>query len=302
MKKTALIMLAALMLAAPAAVRANDEGNTAPPSLEGSQLPKSIESSPAVLENAMTVRMDHLLNYQNAHKKGSSGGMTRGTFQQFDLTQKESMVFTGMMWYDVKSTTADLIYYSENWSDDDKELAREFITESLTSLREGMATDLGAPLDGLVFLKDAADFTENASLKPEDLPAFETVIDKASDSLGAFITEEFGKPSMDLIEYGHWLEDIYTSLDSLKTAESNGVPEEQITEGLKYVATQVADSAAYYPIINDDARIANAVKRAMTDILNMENIDKDTMPDLTEKITIIFTAVVNGSFEKEKTS
>ena len=163
---------------------------------------------------------------------------------------------------------------------------------------------MGARLDDVRFLTDAAEFAESMKMDSESLATLEVVAQETESALSKFVSEEFGLPFLDYLDYGFWIADTYTMLDIVNSADTLGLPDDAKKKAISYLSQTAAKAAAFTSAVVDDALVVNAVKRSMSSIIDIANsdLDDDAVADLTYEVKVIISAVMGGAFEKERTT
>lgn len=298
-----LFFVSALLLAfdqaTPSQAAPNGERTVA---IERTLPPGAVTSLPAVRGRVLDNRFDTMIAYQSTLHDDSMA--VRGEFKELDLTPREAVVYIGLLWYDMSSTVNDLVYYSSDWPESDKLVAADFLIESLYTLRDGLVQDMGAMLEDVRFLTDAAEFAESMKMDSESLATLEVVARETESALSKFVSEEFGLPFLDYLDYGFWIADTYTTLDIVNSADTLGLPDDARKQAVSYLSQTAAKAAAFSSAVVDDALVVNAVKRSMSSIIDIVNrdLDDDAVAALTYEIKVIVSAVMGGAFEKERTT
>lgn len=295
--------MAGLLFSLGQAARAEDVpagGRTV--NIERTLPPGEVTSLPKVRGHILDNRFDTMIEYQSTLHDDSM--IMRGEFKELDLTPREAVVYIGLMWYDLSSTVNDLVNYSSDWPDTDKLMAVEFLTESLYTLRDGLVQDLGAMLADVQFLTDAAEFAESMKTDADSLATLDVVIRETETSLTRFVSEEFGLPFLDYLDYGFWIADTFTMLDIVNSADTLGLADDAKAEAVGYLSKMASQATAFTSAVVDDAFVVNAVKRSMSSIIDIAgaDLDEDALASLTYEMKVIVSAVMGGAFEKERTT
>ena len=292
MKKILLMILALLLAGAPLRAAGGSYEKSAPM--------QAVIAQPAVNAHLANVRLDRLLGYQSLHM--ATGEQTRGQFDDLDLTPKEAVMFIGLLLYDLESTSIVIMNNAQIWDEYDQDMNRDYLYEALMSLREGLALDLGADLEGVQFLADTADYVDTMTFDEDGLLKFQIIMGTTLQSLSQVIIEEFGIPYMDYADFGYWLADISDMLDTYSMSDAMALSDEDIDQVFEHLQNSLYGAAYFYSIVAEDARVVNAVKRAMDSILELDLLQEDGIDILSQELQVLQAAVVGGAFEKQRES
>lgn len=300
--KKALLSIAAIILMSCAAYSEN-EVKPEPSKQERagiiSTLPQAaFLKEPETVKLSVESRMDLVASYLGSHKKPGAGE-TRGVFEEHKFSEKASLVYAGVLWYNQNDGVGRIVDNYKDMKDAGKEEARQFVVDNLISLHDGLIEDLGVSLEAVNFISDFAGYVEKMKFEEEDISKLKKLASESDTSLGTFLSEEFGAPAKGYAQFGYVLSDMYSALEIYKAKNDQGMDKDTRQKIYEYIAGELPDITKYSDQIKNDRNIVNAVKRAMAKLEKVTVVDDNTIADVQDNMDTIVIALMNGTFEKK---